>query len=88
MITRKSEALIIISVAGTPLFNGESSLDQINLILNTVPVTPQCWKAVTHARCDDDRCCPDDEVYGMRENRGIPDLPLAELLSDTPPMGE
>ena len=75
-------------ISGKPLFSGESSIDQLNLILGSVAVTSLSWKAVAGAGCTDRTCCPEPSLYGTRDNGGHPDFPLRDALPQASLMGE
>ena len=75
-------------VLGKPLFKGDSSIDQIDLILSSVAVTSQSWNNVACAGCTDRKCCPDPSLYETRENGGHPDLPLRDALPNASLLGK
>ena len=85
--SKYSDYIIVIHVSGKPFFNGDSSLDQINLMLNSVAVTPMCWDSVVGGGCTDRRCCPDPSMYETRDNGGHPNFPLRDALPQASLMG-
>ncbi|XP_076815747.1 uncharacterized protein LOC143461768 [Clavelina lepadiformis] len=73
-------------LSGKPLFSGENASEQIDQILNSISVTEANWKSVAISVCKDNRCCPDPDAYGIRDNGGQPSLPLHDLLPNASPM--